>query len=507
VSTTGAAVVTMIVLAAAGVLPTLALVGARWMAVTLAPLAGAVVAGLAASGELAFGGPLLGWFIGLAVTAALAVAAVWAVRPEWRPGSGADGRAPFPVAAAVGAVGILAACAWSLRSLATPTVGFDARALWIMRAGWFLEPHHQLLVNLRLPSLLLDQTSYPPLVSASSAVAWSLTGVHTDRLGVVVVALLNACAVATAAYALVECGRRAAARRATAGGGAPAGGVPTLVPLATGVVAAVLLVFIAFGIAEPFITNGYADPLWSLAAVGAVAFGLQLPGERGYAGAAVILVLVAGMSKNEGFVTAVALIALIAFRQLLAAFRSDRRHRWWHPLAVAVAELAAIAVWPVLMRVLHTRNTSSTLSSVSAWPGRARATYDGFLPYLHVLYLAVPVALVGGVVLRRVRRTSGLGNDGWAWAGLAAGLLAVGAALVTGSVGIQSWLLTTVHRVTEFPAMAGWWIVAAWAVVAAAALAGPGRTTTPEAGADIDGEPETAAEPGPGVWPVLERQP
>ncbi len=499
-STTAAAVVTMAVLTAAGLLPTLALVGGRWMAVTLAPLTGAVVAGLAASGELAVGGALLAWFIGLAVAAALGVVALWAIRPELRPGAAGDGRAPFPAAAAVGAVGILAACAWSLRALATPTVGFDARALWIMRAGWFLEPHHQLLVNLRLPSLLLDQTSYPPLVSASSAVAWSLTGVHTDRLGVVVVALLNACAVATAAYALVECGRRVATRRATTDGPSPTGGLPALLPLATGVVAAVLLVFIAFGITEPFITNGYADPLWSLAAVGAVAFGLQLPGARAYAGAAVILVLVAGLSKNEGFVTAVALIALIAFRQLLAALRSEGRRRWWRPLEVAALELAAIAVWPMLMRILHTRNGSSTLSAVSAWPGRARATYDGFLPYLHVLYLALPVAVVGGVVLRRLRRTSGLGNDGWAWAGLACGLLAVGGALVTGSVGIQSWLLTTVHRVTEFPALAGWWIVAVWAVVAAAALAGPGRATAADADAG-------AVEPGPAVWPVLEHQP
>jgi hypothetical protein len=33
-----------------------------------------------------------------------------------------------------------------------------------------------------------------------------------------------------------------------------------------GVVAGVLLILISFGINEPFMTNGYADPMWSLAA-------------------------------------------------------------------------------------------------------------------------------------------------------------------------------------------------------------------------------------------------
>ena len=46
--------------------------------------------------------------------------------------------------------------------------------------------------------------------------------------------------------------------------------------MVVGVVSAGLLVFVAFGITEPFMTNGYADPIWSLAAVGAVAYGLQL---------------------------------------------------------------------------------------------------------------------------------------------------------------------------------------------------------------------------------------
>jgi hypothetical protein len=44
---------------------------------------------------------------------------------------------------------------------------------------------------------------------------------------------------------------------------------------------------------------------------------------------------------------------------------------------------------------------------------------------------------------------------------------------VTGSGAIGPWLLSTAHRITEYPALEGWWIVGIWAVVAVAGLAGP----------------------------------
>jgi hypothetical protein len=92
-------------------------------------------------------------------------------------------------------------------------------------------------------------------------------------------------------------------------------------------------------------------------------------------------------------------------------------------------------------------------------------------PYLHVLALAIPVAVVGGLVLSRVRRRSGLANDWWAWTATAGGFAAVIGAFATGTAAIRPWLEGTVHRVTEFPALAGWWIVATWAVVASCSLA------------------------------------
>jgi hypothetical protein len=168
----------------------------------------------------------------------------------------------------VGFLAVVASCAFCLRGLRTPTVGFDARGL------------------------VLTQSAYPPLVSASAAVAWRVTGLHTARLGVTTIAVLNMCALAADALALVDAGRIAA--NPVAGGGLIEGGDTSLergaapvvgqadlsvrppwAPMLTGVIAAVLLIFVASGATEPILTNGYADPLWSLAAVGAVAFGLQ----------------------------------------------------------------------------------------------------------------------------------------------------------------------------------------------------------------------------------------
>ena len=482
-TTVWAAIVTTVVLASAGLFPAVALTGLRVVTVPLVPLAGSVIAALSATCFIAVGGSFIGWFVALSVTVVLAVVACWALRPEWRPWrtrSGSrrrSGRLPA-VAATVGVLAILGSSVWCLRGLATPTVGFDARALWLARAGWFLQSHQQLLVKMRVHDVVLVQSVYPPLVSASTAVAWGVTGDQSMRLGVVVIAILNTCALVAAAYALIDAGRQVTIRLIGDDGddqsgptGATVDGV-SWVPMAVGVVSAGLLVFIAFGVCEPFMTNGYADPIWALAGVGAMAYGLQLGISRTNQGVALILLLVAGTSKDEGAITALGLIALIAVRRVATMSAEERHRRWARPVLIGMAEVAAIGAWPVLMRIIHARGeTSASFSSLQAWPGRARIAYDGMAPYLHVIALAASLAVVGGLILGKVRRRSGMANDWWAWAGLVCGLLAVSGAYVTGTADLRVWLVGTVDRVTEFAALAGWWIVAMWAVVASGAPA------------------------------------
>ncbi|MGA2838203.1 MAG: hypothetical protein ABSF84_16555 [Acidimicrobiales bacterium] len=482
-STVSATAVGIAVLAAAGLLPVLATVGLRWFAVPLVPLAGAVVSGVAATAYLSVGGSFMAWFLVLAAAGAAAVAAVWASRPATRPwarrsapaGSGGRRWSRPRMVGAVGFVAVVASCAFCLRGLHTPTVGFDARALWVMRPGWFLEGHAQLLIDMKVRGLVLTQSAYPPLVSSSAAVAWRVTGIHTARLGVTTVAVLDACALAAAALALVECGRGVAARLAGGGvvGTGTEPGSPPWAPMVAAVVGAVALVFVAAGITEPFLTNGYADPIWSLAAVGAVAFGLQTQCDRSTRAATVVLILVAGLAKDEGYATAVALVALVAARSIGTAGLRDGR-RWVAPVALAAGELAVLAWWPILMHAIGARGATTSFTLSDDIASRTSAVARGMSPYLHVLVVALPLSVVGGAVLSALRRAGGVGNDLWAWLALALGLTALGGALVTGSGAIEPWILSTVHRITEYPALEGWWIVAFWAVVAASGVRRPG---------------------------------
>ncbi len=506
-STATATLVALLVLTAAGAVPVVASVGPRWVVVPLAPLGGSVVAAVAATASVSFGGALIDWFVGLAVAAAGVAAAVrirWPELGPWgRTRARGDGAAGPRWVGAVGFAGVVAACAWSLRGLRTPTVGFDARALWVMRPGWFLQSHAQVLVDLRVRGLVLTQSAYPPLVSAATAVAWRVTGVHTARLGVTTVALLDACALAAAALALVECGRAAAVRMSSARPGRHRPGRPARPPWApqvAGVVAAVLLVPVAAGVTEPFLTNGYADPIWSLAAVGAVAYGLQSRVDPSTRAAAAVLVLVAGLSKNEGLVTALALVVLVAARAVGVDGGRGGRRRWRGPLSVAVGEVAVLAWWPVLMHVVHARGASTSFTTSGATGARTSAVVHGMSPYLHVLVLAVPLSVLGGLALSSVRRRAGVGNDLWAWLALAVGLVAVGGALVTGSGAILPWIRSTVHRITEYPILQAWWIIGAWAVVAscgpAAVRAGHGSGTTDGARAGGTGPGTPAVDVG-----------
>ena len=460
--TVGGAVVAMVVLSAAGALPAVTLVGLGWLTVPAAPLTGAVLAAASAAGCLAVGGPLLGWFVGLSVVAAAGTIAVWWRCPSTFPlrrrrSSVGNWPTGHRAAGVAGAVVIMAATAWFLVALRAPTVGFDARTIWLLHGVWFLDGHQAALAALRNPAIPFAHPSYPPLVGGSVAVSWLVTGNHGYRLGVVMVALLDACALAAAAWVAVEVGRRV---------GAAVWRRPAMAYTA-GVVVAGLLVLAAAGVVGPFATNGYADPLWASAAVGAVGFGLVLPGRGRDAGAAVLLLAVAGLTKDEGIVTAMAIVVLMALRAARGSMVARRGVLPWRPVLAGVAGVLVLGAWPVLVKLLGaTADVPITGPRQGDDLSRAHQTAQAMAGHLHVLLLALPVAVLGGLLLRRARRAAGIGNDGWACAALAAGILIVAAAYVTGGGNVEFWLATSVHRTTFFPALVAWWIVGTWAVVA-----------------------------------------
>jgi hypothetical protein len=469
----------MLVLASAGAVPVWALVGWRWLAVVLAPLAGAVIASVAGACTLVVAGAIIPWFVGLA--GAAAVVSLWArgllrlQSPARIQGPAHAFRTDEPPTlrwgTRIGALLVLAATAWSLRPLRVPSVGWDARSIWLLRASWFAGGHGFLAASFRDGTELVAHASYPPLVSAAVAVSWQATGVHGDRLGVVMIALLNACAAIALGWVLVEAGREAALRTDRPG--------RRVWSLSAGVASGCLLVLAAFGVAGSFATNGYADPLWAFAAAAAVGYGLLLPFDPRHIGAAAVLVLVAGLTKEEGVATAMALVVLVVLRSL-AHVRSDqarsarsarrsvavRRKR----VAAGLTGLAVLAAWPALARLDHAPpdvNTSGPHHG-TFWH-RAHLTVNSMAPHLHVLLLAVPVAVVGALFLRAERRATGLANDAWAWGGLAAGLLVVGWAYAGGGGDTAFWLYTSVHRTTMFPAVTAWLVVGGWVVAATGA--------------------------------------
>ncbi|HEY7947715.1 MAG TPA: hypothetical protein VID75_08565 [Acidimicrobiales bacterium] len=489
---TAAALVAMVVLAAAGALPVLALVGARWVAVPLIPLGGAVLAAGAAAGMVAVGGSLVVWFAALAASVGVACTALWIVRPTARPWRRHAVESPPGVRLVrlvrlVAFVAVALAAAWSLTALRTPSVGFDARTIWMLHARWYADGHTTSLAALRNTALFFAHAGYPPLIGGTVAVAWLVTGVDSDRFGVVIVALLNACAVMAAAWVLVDLGRRCArwsANRSEPGDALSTGRGAGIVPSLVGSVAAGLLVLVAFGVAGPFATNGYADMLWATAAVGAVGFGLVLSGRRSDLGAAAVLLAVAGLTKDEGYVTSMVIVALITLRAAVSprVGASDsspagtQGRRWrrvvstrWRAVVFGVMAVVGLGLWPLLTRLLHgAPNAAAPGRRDGDDVSRLHDSVVSMAAHLHVLLLAAPVAVVGMVVLGRARRTMGLGSDGWVWAALVAGLGVVFVVYVTGPGNIALWLLTSTHRTTIYGALLGWWVVAGWAVIGSA---------------------------------------
>jgi hypothetical protein len=448
-------------------LPALAIVGRSGATLPFAVLIGAIETGVAGSLSLAVAWSTLPWFLFIAIASSFLSSLVLikdrrriVASGEQRPRRNIRDRWPGAAAVTV----LILTLIWCLLPLRAPSVGWDARAIWLLRSSWFAGGHNFLLASFRSPGSIIAHSSYPPLVSTSVAVTWQLTGDHTERVGVVVVAFLNAVATFATAWVIVEASRNLV--------GGQRRGKDRPLALIVGVVGAVLFTLATFKVFGPFSTNGYADPLWSVAAVGAIGYGLVLPTTKRNVGAAAILLAVSGLTKTEGTATAVVLVVLITLRYSSCASPSflggSAGSRWrWRAVAAGATGLVLLSVWPILARLEHaTRDVNTSGQREGTWDSRTHVTVSAMAPYLHVLLVAAPLALVAGVVLRRHRERAGLGNDLWAWLGLLGGLSVIGASYITGPGNTAFWLYTSVHRTTMFAAIAAWLIVSIWAVVA-----------------------------------------
>ncbi len=461
-TTASGAVLGLLVLSAGGALPAVALSRTRLVTIPLIPLTGAIIAGLAVTAMTGLGGGVFGWFCVLSVLGALAVILSWWRHASWRPWNHEDGRAPAPWFCIAGLGVGLAAAAFGLSALKAPMVSYDARTTWMVHPVWYLDGHATTVAALRNPALLFAHPPYPPLVGGAVAVSWFVSGLHTYRLGVVMLALLGALAALAAASVSVELARRLAVS---------AGRWRRVVILGIGVATTGALVMLAFAVTGFDMVDGYADALWAAAAVGAVAFGLVLPCEPATIGAAAILAAVAGTTKLEGSLTAAIIVGLIAARVLARHWSADRTRAWWHAGVVALGTWIVIGAWPVVIRLLGAlpdRPVGGPRQGSD--PSRLHASAVAAWGQLHVVAVAVAVAVIGALFLRSARRRAELGSDIWSWAALTAGLGIILGAYVVGPGDVQGWLHSSIRRTMFFPELEAYWLMATWAVIAVSEL-------------------------------------
>ena len=414
-NTASGAVLGILVLSIGGALPAVALGRARLVVIPLMPLTGAVVASLAVTAMTGIGGGLIEWFVILSSLGAVAAALWWWRNPSSRPWAHEEGRVAAPVLCAAALGVALAASAFSLGALKAPMVVYDARTTWLVHPAWYLDGNATTVAALRSHALLFTHAPYPPLVGGAVAVTWFVSGLHSYRLGEVVMALLGTFAVLAAASASVEVARRLVpsadqrTRRA--------------IILGVGVLTTGLLVMVGFGVTGANMLNGHADALWSAAAVGAVAFGLVLPSESANIGAAVILAAVAGTTKLEGTLTSAVIVGLIAARLLIREWPSDRTRAWRQAGIVAIGGWFVIGSWPIVIRLLGAANDRVARGVRQGTDlSRLNASIVGAWSELHIVAVAAITAFgIGALFLRGRRRRSGLGSDAWAWGALVAG--------------------------------------------------------------------------------------
>ena len=460
-----ALIVTIVVLGLPGLFPALIAVRRSPVVIFLAPLVGALMAAVAAECELGIGGSLLMWYVPIAVTVN-AVALLWlAFRKE-----PSQTRAALPWQWFIlTAIVVIGAVMVPLSGLRAPMIGYDANVIWLSHTLLVSGGHRALLSGLQNPVLWTTNPSYPALIPASGALSLAVFGRGDLLLAVRVTALLNACAVGVVAVGVATVGNR----------GRP---LTRLVAL----LAAGALCVVCFAVAGDYAVNGFADLLWSVAALGAVVWGLVLPTSKQALVVAWVGAMVASLTKNEGFITALLLLVLISLRHRPPTLAWLRRptedpdgqlretvDRWgsvrgWteRALFVVVPALPGL-VWVGLVHHFGLVNYFFGTPAVprSSLGVRASATIGAMAGQLAVLPVALAVLVAGSVALRRHRENLGLGNPLWLWASCLSALGTIFAAYLFGALSIHSWLQSSVDRTTIFPQVALLTDLAIWLIV------------------------------------------
>lgn len=460
-----AAEVLVLGLAVPGLLPALAVARRSPAVIFLAPIVGAIMAALAAELELAGGGSLLRCYVLVAAVVNLAViASLVLARHFWRRPLVPQERFPAEWSILT-AVIVLAALAVPVSGLRAHEIGWDANSIWLTHALMLSGGPHQLVTAMKNPAYVFANPDYPPLAPAAGALGFALFGQGDLYLAINMTELVTACAlglVGTAIATVATTGRQLTYVPAIAAGG--------------------ILSLLGFAVAGLPGIDGYTDLPWSAAAVAAIVFGLVLPKSTQYLVTGWICAVAASLIKNEGLITAMAIIVLIALRYRPLTLRRPGRdlddvesagtaagraaRLWAERAAFVIGPGLPCLIWVAQLRLLGVKSDFFTLSTSESLAYRAGATVEGMAPYLVIAPVALAVMILGSMFLRQDRRRSGLANPLWLWCAALLGLGAIFSTYVLGGPEIHDWLGASVSRVTDFGQLVLYAELAIWLVIA-----------------------------------------
>jgi len=483
-----ALVTVLLWLGISGALPAWVLARRSPVVVFLAPLVGSVLAAVAVELELVLDGPLLLWFI--LVVVMVNAGALWIQRiVERNQDPTVTGWSWTWSLLTVGV--LIGTMVIPLSGLRSPMIGFDANAIWLTHTLLVSSGHHTLIAGLQNFAYAPSNPDYPPLVPASGGLALSLFGTGSLRVAIEVTALLNACAVGVVGVGIASIrggGGRTATRSAA-------------------LVVAAGLCLVGFALAGNYAVNGYADLLWSAAAVGAVVWGLVLPRSRQALAVAWACGMVASLTKNEGLVTSLIVLGLISFRYVPVRMSWSDLHtesawvdhlgrtaatRWIRRTVYVVGPALPGLIWIGIVRHYKIADAFFSDTTPESIGTRARATADGMAAHLAVVPVAAVVLMTGYCLLRSDRQWARIANPLWLWGAWVGALAGIAGTYVFGSLEIHWWLQTSVDRTTIFPAFVLYADLAIWILVAVdGSLVGSRqwtsvRTVTRRVGTDPD---------------------
>ncbi|MFI6760007.1 hypothetical protein ACIBF5_12805 [Micromonospora sp. NPDC050417] len=378
-----APIVAVLLIIVAGFPLALALTRAPLLALVIAPLISTLTSAAATILMLLLDGPLLLWTVALLLAQYALIPILRKRVVELLPyGSWAD-------------------VLWLVGPLLPPLLlvldlpmKWDSHSIWWLHAAYFTKGGEVARAAIENPTYAFSHTDYPPLPSAPVAAVWAVLPDYDFYVAQFVSALVTFSAIVVLAYAV---------RRAT--GAAPAG-VSRLAGVAVGLA--------AWSVAWQNVSGGYSDALWAAAFVaGAVlllfaADGLTRPTLP------LLLLTVAGLSKNEGFVTVVVLAALVTVKE-----RRNLRLAWrvWLPVAAGLS-------WSLIARLLGAQSDlvagGQFHQLLTADPVMLDRFQQIFVAMARIsgpiVAISLGVALLGVLFLRRARRELGIGSDLWLWA-------------------------------------------------------------------------------------------